>query len=181
MIKLNKKACIVFISLLTALLLLPAVSKSQNAQTGIPRDSIISAARDIIQSTPYCALVTLDATGQPQVRTMNPFPLGDKIEIWFATSRTSRKVVEMRNDPRVTVYYADHNNATGYVSINGKATIIDDKELLIKMKRGYWENIPNWQDIFVLIKITPTTIDVINYKKGVNGEPGTDRSPSVTF
>ncbi len=124
------------------------------AQSSVNRDTILAAAREIILQTNYCALVTIDSTGQPQIRTMNPFPLKDELVIWFATSRESRKVSEIKNNPEVCVYYADHNNAKGYVNITGTAVIIDNKELLLKMKRAYWENIPNWQDRFVLIKIT---------------------------
>jgi general stress protein 26 len=156
-------------------------ANSQNTGRQIPRDTLISAALDIIKSTNYCALTTLDETGQPQMRTMNPFPMKDQIEIWFASNRNSRKISEIKKDPRVSVYWADHTNATGYVSINGKATIIDDKELLIKKKRAYWEGIPNWQDVFVLIKVTPVSMDVVNYKKGVNGDPGTNRASVLTF
>src|SRR5512145_2021918 len=81
------------------------------AQQSVSIDSLMVAAREIINETHYCALVTIDSTGQPQVRTMNPFPLKDEFIIWFATSRDSRKVREIRNNPKVCVYYADHVNA----------------------------------------------------------------------
>ena len=151
------------------------------AQEPVNRDTMIIAAREIIKETNFCALVTVDSTGQPQVRTMNPFPLKDELVIWFATSRTSRKVKEIRNNPKVCVYYADHVNAKGYVSITGTAEVIDDKELLLKMKRQYWEGIPNWQEFFVLIKIVPKTLEVINYNHGVNGDPVTFRAPVIVF
>jgi general stress protein 26 len=147
-------------------------------QSNIPRDTMMAAAREIIQSTPFCALVTVDEEGQPQIRTMNPFPFKDDFVVWFATSRDSRKVSEIRKEPRVCVYYADHKAPQGYVNLMGKATIIDDKELLKKMKREYWNGIPNWENIFVLIKIEPVKMEVINYKHGVNGNPG---APWVEF
>lgn len=147
-------------------------------QTTIPRDSIMLAAKEIITSAPYCALVTVDEKGQPQIRTMNPFPFKDDYVVWFATSRESSKVAELRKEPRVCVYYADHKAPQGYVNLMGKATVIDDKELLKKMKRDYWTNIPNWENIFVLIKIEPVKMEVINYKHNVNGNPG---APSVEF
>jgi general stress protein 26 len=153
--------------------------KAQN--TSFPKDTLIKAAREIIMASPYCAFVTIDSKGQPQIRTMNPFPLGNEIVIWFATNRKSRKVDEIKNNPKVCVYYADHNKAKGYVSINGTAEIIDNKELLIKMKRAYWEGIPDWQNKFVLIKITPKTMDVINYERGISGDSETSRSPVVEF
>ena len=151
------------------------------AQSAVNRDTMLVAAREIMNETTYCGLVTVDSTGQPQERTMNPFPLKEEFVIWFATSRTSRKVQELRSNPKVCVYYANHIDAKGYVSITGKAEVIDDKALLVKMKRAYWEGIPNWQENFVLIKIVPKTLEVINYKHHLNNDPNTLRAPSITF
>jgi general stress protein 26 len=158
-----------------------AVPLGSNAQPVVNRDTLILAAREIMGSTHYCALATIDSTGQPQIRTMNPFPANDELITWFATSRTSRKVEEIKKNPKVCVYWADHVSAKGYVSITGTAEVIDNKELLTKMKRDYWNGIPNWQDIFVLIKIVPVTLDVINYKHGLNNDPNTFRAPSIVF
>ena len=168
--------------LLCSFILISAISiRKLDAQFKTERDTIIIAAREIMKETTYCGLTTVDSTGQPQVRTMNPFPLNDEFVLWFATSRTSRKVREIRNNPKVCVYYADHISAKGYVNITGTAEILDDKELLTKMKRDYWKSIPNWQNIFVLIKITPKTMEVINYKHGLNNDPNTFRAPSIVF
>lgn len=165
-----------------AIILLTALNTlSVNSQSPVNRDTLLVAAREIISQTTYCALATVDENGQPQVRTMNPFPPNDELITWFATSRTSRKVKEIKNNPKVCVYYADHLNARGYVSITGRAEVIDDKELLVKMKREYWSGMPNWQEIFVLIKIVPETLEVINYKHGLNNDPNTFRAPSIRF
>lgn len=149
------------------------------SQSTVIRDTIMLAAREIMQETTYCALVTIDSTGQPQIRTMNPFPQNDEFITWFATSRTSRKAKEIKNNPRVCVYYADHVSAKGYVNITGTAEIIDNKELLLKMKREYWNGIPDWQNKFVLIKVVPVTLEVINYKHGLNNDPDTFKAPSI--
>jgi general stress protein 26 len=171
----EKKLKIAFCGLILLAVTIPIKLHSQSVST----DTLLVAAHEIISETTYCALVTVDSTGQPQVRTMNPFPANDELITWFATSRTSRKVREIRNNPKVCVYYADHISAKGYVNITGKAEVIDDKELLIKMKRAYWEGIPDWQNIFVLIKIVPETMEVINYKHGLNNASGTFRAPST--
>lgn len=152
-----------------------------NGQVTFNRDTIILAAREIIKETRYCALATIDSTGQPQIRTMNPFPANNELITWFATSRTSRKVREIKSNPKVCVYYADHISAKGYVAITGIAEVIDDKELLLKMKRDYWNGIPDWQNKFVLIKIVPKTMEVINYKHGLNNDPNTFKAPSIVF
>jgi general stress protein 26 len=157
------------------------LSQNLYAQSAVNRDTILAAAREIIKETTYCGLVTIDSTGQPQVRTMNPFPVNDDLVIWFATSRSSRKVGELKNNSKVAVYFADHNTAKGYVNISGTAEILDDKEFLVKMKRAYWEGIPNWQDIFVLIKIVPERLEVINYKRGINNDPKTFKAPWIDF
>lgn len=167
-------------NLLLILLITIATSKLF-AQTEVNRDTMLVAARELIQETTYCGLVTIDSNGQPQVRTMNPFPVKDDMVIWFATSRNSRKVGEIKANPKVAVYFGDHNTPKGYVNISGKAEVIDDKELLQKMKRDYWKGIPNWQDIFVLIKILPEKMEVINYKHGLNNDPQTFKAPSIDF
>lgn len=161
--------------------LITICSVKLTAQSTVSRDTIILAAHEIISETHYCALATIDSTGQPQVRTMNPFPANNELITWFATSRTSRKVRELKNNPKVCVYFANHVDAKGYVSITGIAQVIDDKELLIKMKRDYWSGIPDWQNKFVLIKIVPKTLEVINYKHGLNNNPDTFKAPSITF
>jgi general stress protein 26 len=163
------------------ILLSGTITMNVNAQTTVNKDTIKLAAREIMKETTYCALATIDSTGQPQMRTMNPFPANDEFITWFATSRSSRKVKEIKNNPKVCVYYADHVSAKGYVSITGTATVIDDKELLVKMKRDYWNGIPNWQDIFVLIKIVPNTMSVINYKHSINNDPKTFGAPTIVF
>jgi len=175
------KKAITLSKIFSLLLLAVVISTKLVAQTVVNRDTILVAARDIISQTTYCGLVTIDSNGQPQVRTMNPFPVEDDLIIWFATSRSSRKVAELKTNPKVAVYFANHNSAIGYVNISGKAEVIDDKELLVKMKREYWNGIPNWQDIFVLIKIVPEKLEVINYKHGLNNDPKTLRAPSVEF
>lgn len=163
------------------LVLTTATSTSLNAQSVINRDTMIIAAKEIIKGTSYCGLATVDAAGQPQMRTMNPFPVNDEFITWFATSRTSRKVKEIKNNPGVCVYYADHSSAKGYVSITGTAEVIDDKELLVKMKRDYWNGIPNWETTFVLIKIVPKTMEVVNYKHGLSSDPNTFSAPKINF
>lgn len=169
---------------LIALALLVTVSGSGfsvlKAQSPVNRDTLILAAHEIINETTYCGLVTVDSLGQPQIRTMNPFPVKEDFVIWFATARKSRKVREIKNNPKVCVYFADHINAKGYVNINGTATVIDDKELLVRMKRDYWNGIPGWQDIFVLIKIVPGSIETINYKHGLNNNPVTFKAPFIS-
>ena len=150
-------------------------------QDGINRDSVLVAAKEIISGTVYCALATIDSAGKPDIRTMNPFPPAGDWITWFATSRSSEKVREIRRNSWVCVYYADHTSAKGYVNISGVAEIIDDKELLIKKKRDYWDGISGWQENFVLIRIVPQSMEVINYRRNLYNDPGTLKAPRIEF
>jgi general stress protein 26 len=169
--------------LLIAFTLMPYLTQARDKkEPGVNRDTVIAAARELMQANKYCALVTIDESGRPRVRTMNPYPVGDDMVIWFGTSRDSRKVKEIQNNPYVCIYYADHFYATGYVAISGKASIIDDAKILKKKKREYWETaVPNWKEIMVLIKVDPQKLDIINYKHGLNNDPRTFRAPSIDF
>lgn len=176
-----RNACI--LSLL--MLLPPGTGPEGRAQTrsgaAFERDSVISAAREIMGSQTYCALVTVDSSGQPHVRTMNPFPPEKDMTVWIATNTRSRKVREIQHDPRVCLYYADHAQASGYVSITGKALLVDDMNEKLKRKRSYWEKaFPDWKYL-VLIKVIPEKLEVLNYRRGMLNDTLTWSAPSIRF
>jgi len=149
------------------------------AQNNSNRDSIISAAREMIGSLTYCALVSMDSTGGISVRTMNPFPPDENMIVWMATNKHTRKYFEIQKNPNVTLYYADHSKADGYVSIKGKAELVDDMSIKLKMKRDYWEQaFPDFNDL-ILIKVIPEKLEVINYKHKLNNAAVTWDPPSI--
>jgi general stress protein 26 len=147
----------------------------------LTRTELIAAAREIIGAQQYCALITLDEQGRPVARTMNPFPPEDDMTVWIATNTLSRKVQQLRRDPRVTLYYADHSKATGFVAISGHAVLVDDRAEMIRRKRAYWDSaFPGFKNL-VLIKVIPERMDLLNYKAGAVNDPVTWRTPSVEF
>ncbi len=172
--------CLSFLYFLPAMGERPATA--QDKKPAVPdRMQLLAAAREIMAAQTYCALITIDETGRPQVRTMNPFPPEEDMTVWFATNTRSRKVAEMRKDPRVCLYYADHSKAIGYVALSGKAVLIEDMSEILKRKRPYWDQaFPGLKNL-VLIKVIPEKIDVLNYKQGALGDSVTWRTPSVTF
>lgn len=145
------------------------------------RDSVIAAAREIIALQKYCALVTIDSSGRPLARTMNPFPPDDDMVVWIATNSRSRKAREIRTNPRVCLYYANHGQAVGYVTITGRAVLVDDMTEKVKRKRDYWDQaFPDWKYL-LLIKVIPEKLEVINYKRGMLNDPLTFAAPSIEF
>ena len=156
-----------------------ADEKAAKPATPPTRDELVAAARKVMTSQTYCALITLDAAGRPSIRTMNPFPPEDDLTVWFATNDRSRKVAEMRADPRVTLYYADHAKASGYVSLSGRAVLVDDRAEILKRKRAYWDtSFPGLKNL-VLVKVVPEKLDVLNYEGKIVVDPVTWRTPSI--
>ncbi len=160
---------------------MPDLIKDAPVETTEERARVLAAAREIIASQTYCALVTQGLDGFPSIRSMNPFPPEQDMSVWMATNSRSRKIVEIRRDPRVCLYYANHREAIGSVVITGKAVLVDNPEEKLKRKRAYWDQaFPDWQYL-MLIKVIPLRLEVINYKQNYNNAPVTWRAPFVEF
>lgn len=166
------------------LVLIFLIGCKQNSQTKtekFSKEQTILAAREIIKGSGMCALITLDEGGLPQVRTMDPFEPESDFTIWLATNPKSRKVVQLENNPNVTLYYADKND-NGYVSIYGTAELVNDQKEKNKRWKEEWKDFyPNRTDGYLLIKVIPTRLEVINYSRGINGNPDTWQPAQVYF
>lgn len=160
-------------------LALAAALPAEEAPQPPSKEKILAAARQVMAAQTYCALATLDESGRPMVRTMNPFPPDENMVVWMATNTHSRKAAQIRKDPRVTLYYADHSKATGYVAINGRAELTEDPAEIAKRKRAYWDQaFPGLRNL-TLIKVVPERIEVVNYAAGLNGDATTFLAPSL--
>lgn len=164
------------------LLLVGGIAWSKALPAAEPtRESILSAAKKLATAYPFCALVTINADGGPSIRTMNPLPIEDEMTVWFATTDRGRKYQEMLKDPRVTVYFSNHQKAEGYVAVYGKASLIKDPSEIQKRKRGYWDkSFPGLKNL-VLIKIVPQRLEVVSYKDNLHGDPETFRPATLDF
>ena len=154
-------------------------SKPQNQKND--HELILMAAREIILASGKCALITLDERGLPQVRTMDPFEPESDFTIWLATNPKSRKVNQIRNNPNVTLFYADKND-NGYVSIYGTAELVNDQKEKNKRWKEEWKGFyPNREEAYLLIKVIPFRMEFINYKAGHAGDSITWQPEIVLF
>lgn len=145
------------------------------------RDTLLSIAHEYIESVRYCALITVDSTGQPNVRAMDPFLPDENMVVWFGTNRNSRKVREIRNNPKVTLYYSDENGA-GYVAIIGTATLVDDPKEKANWWKEEWTEFYNDQkESYLLIKVVPEKLEILNYKHNILSDTLTWKTPSIGF
>jgi general stress protein 26 len=164
-----------------AVALLAATAGAQQPPGGaFPRDTLLAAARDVMAAARYTALITLDATGHPQARAIDPFAPDDAFVVRIGTNRRTRKVAEIRRDPRVTLYYFDELTAA-YVTIRGTARIVDDSAETARHWKPEWDAFyPDRRD-YMLIAVAPHRLEVVSEARGIVGDPATWAPPAVTF
>lgn len=145
------------------------------------REILIAAAREIMSAARYCALITLDSAGRAQARTLDPFPPDENMTVWLGTNPRSRKVAEIRRNPRVTLYYFDRD-AQAYVTIFGIARLVNDPKEKAKRWKDEWKEFyPDRAKDYLLISVRPEKLEVISVKKGIVGDPKIWTPPSVDF
>jgi general stress protein 26/nucleoside-triphosphatase THEP1 len=126
---------------------------------------------EIVDSLPYPLLVTLGEDGFPWSRPMH---LVDReaSTLWFATSRTSKKIAQVEADPHVTVLFVD-SARFNYASIHGEAHTVADPQ----RERTLWHD--DWRDDwpegpadpdYVLLRVDGVRG---HYLRGTTGEAGT--------
>ena len=166
--------------ILLTFLLMPTEGFSQNVETTDSTNNIlISAAREIMVSAETCALITLDDKGRARVRAMDAFDPETDLTVWFGTNSKSRKVNQIKNDPRVTLYYLD-SDASGYVMIHGIAELIDNKKEKEKYWKDEWEDFyPNKAETYLLIKVSPIWMEISSAPRSIIGDTVTWQPPKV--
>lgn len=159
----------------------PLITFAQENAALFNRDTLITTAKKMMEITRNCALITLDTTGHPDARTMEPFSPEENMVIWFGTNKNSRKVKQIKNDPKVTLYY-QAPNAAGYVVVKGYAYEVQDS----LKKQTYWKK--EWSRFYsedkseyTLIKVIPQKLEVVDYQQGIFGDSKTWKVPYIEF
>jgi general stress protein 26 len=154
-------ATVRLLRLVILLTLFPAASVVQNQEIKEPfcQEQLIANAREIMSAARYCALITLDAAGRPQARTLDPFPPDENLVVWLGTNPRSRKVAAIRRNHRVTLYYFDRENQA-YVSISGLARLVNDPKEKAKHWKDEWKDFyPDRAKDYLLIAVTPEKLE----------------------
>ena len=145
------------------------------------KDELIAAAREIMTTTRYCALITTDRSGRANARTMDAFSPDENMIVWFGTNPLSRKVSEIRRNPHVTLYYFDRENQA-YVSIQGIARLVNDPKEKARHWKDDWKAFyPDRDKSYLLIEVRPVRLEVVNTKTGIVGTSHDWQPPSVDF
>jgi general stress protein 26 len=165
--------------LVSIVLVITLTGQAQSNDT--TRLARLQAAREIMIGAGNCALITLDKKGNPQVRTMDPFEPESDFTVWLATNPKSRKAEQLKRNGVVTLYYADKDE-NGYVAFHGRAILVHDQKEKDKRWKEEWKAFyPNRSDQYLLIKVIPDYLEVINYKRGISGDSKTWQPARVDF
>lgn len=132
-----------------------------------------TVARAIMTKAKTCTLITLDESGQPAARIMDPFPPENDFTVWFGTNLKSRKVGQIERDPRATLFYVSPD-MSGYVMIKGNAETVNHPEEKARRWKKEWEQFyPGDRDDYLLLRFTPVLIEIVSYPHGIVGDPVT--------
>jgi PPOX class probable F420-dependent enzyme len=147
------------------------------------RAAVIKAAAGVMERARFCTLVTIGEDGHPQARVIDAFAPDDQMVVWMATTPLTRKVAQIRRDPRVTVVYFDPNSM-GYVTLLGKAALVTDGAEKAAHWKEDWAKLytdRNRGDDYLLIKVTPIRLEVSVESQGITNDPKTWRPVVVDF
>ena len=111
----------------------------------------------------HASLATCDGD-QPRVRTVSPI-VEDDMSMWVTTRSTSRKVKQLRENPKICLAFVEPPDGDKAATVIGEVQIIPD----IEKKRRVWnlapfdlyEHFPNGPDSsdFCLLKIVIKKIE----------------------
>ena len=159
---------------LIAALIAAALSTQTTAATPA---HIRAAAFDVMRAARYCTLITIGNDGQPQARIVDPLVAESEGSIWIATNPLSRKVDEIKRDPRVTLMFFNAA-ANEYVTVHARASLVTDAA----RKAAHWKN--EWKPFykdqtngtdFMVFEVNPFRLEVSSPRHKLNNDPQTWR------
>jgi general stress protein 26 len=167
--------------LISSILIIGFIACNSDVENSSKSLTHTQIARDIIMQSGTCTLISLDSSGHPRARVMDPFPVDDDFVVWFGTNTKSRKVAEISADSRVVVHYYDKLQAA-YVSIYGNADVITSEKHLKKYWKSSWQKFyPNYPDGYALIKVVPEHIELLSESHGILGDSITWKPAVISF
>lgn len=153
------------------------------AQAAPSRDAALAASRTIIDKAGFATLTSLNADGSPDSRIIDPFPVEADFTVWFATNAASRKVGEMRRDPRVSLLYFDKASSS-YVMLKGRVTLVTDPKEKAARWKGAWTGMyqdENRGDDYLLVKFVPEQLEVVSVTMVMINDSTMWKPVTITF
>ncbi len=125
--------------------------------------------------------MTIGVDGHPQARIVDPFAPEQDMTIWIGTNPVSRKVTEIRKDPRVTLLYFD-TTRDSFVTVIGKGEVVTDAAARAKHWKEAWSNLYKDKfrgDDYVLLRVKPSRLEIVSVALGFVNDPKTWRPVTI--
>lgn len=146
-------------------------SKQKSADNSL--DHCLQAARETINKTKYCFMISSGAGGWSSARYVEPIVEKDFSALWIGTNPNLRKIKEIQENPKVTLAFGNHQERANIV-IYGEASLKTD----ITLRKKYWKGV--WRlffpsgpagDEYVLIKVQPLKMEIMSFHRNIVQEP----------
>lgn len=153
------------------------------AQGTPTKAQVLMAARDVMAKARYASFGTIDSSGRPQARIVDPLAPDKDLVVWIGTNPLTRKVGEVRANGRVSLLYFDAKGLE-YVTLTGTATVVTDAAEKAKHWKAEWG--PFYKEGandagFALIRVAPSRVEVVSPSHNLISDPKTWRPVSITL
>ena len=101
------------------------------------KNDVRARVYDLLKSFSTAMFVTLGPTGRPEARPMHVAKAEDEAaDVWFFTDKGATLVEEIKADATVLLAFQNENSA--YLSLRGKARLIEDRKRIKELwKESY--------------------------------------------
>jgi len=159
------------------------VSATAVAQAPPSRSQVLAAGWDVMQKAGFCSFVTVGEDGHPQARVVDPLGPDHDSTIWVATNPRTRKVGQVRREPRVTLHCFEPATSS-YVTILATAALVTDTAEKARHWKASWTPFyPGGAggDDVILIRLTPSRLEVVSESRGLVPDAKTWLPLAATF
>ena len=87
--------------------------------------SVLAESLALVERSPVAMLGSVDANGWPNIKAMLNMEHEGLKTIWFGTNTSSRRVGQLRQNPKACVYYVDQEQFKGLMLV-GMVEILQD-------------------------------------------------------
>jgi general stress protein 26 len=136
-------------------------------------EHIVAIARATLDTADFCFLTTQGESDPTNTRLMPHVKPNADLTVWFGPSLTSRKVREIRRNPRVTVACLDPQRPA-YAVLLGPITVEERAEQWRRDWREDWQTFwpegPSARDE-VLLRCACERVEVLSFPAGIAPAP----------
>lgn len=136
-------------------------------------EHVVAVAKATLDTADFCFLITQAEAGGTSARLMQHVKPDVDLTLWFGTSIASRKIREVRSDPRATVTCLDPRRPA-YAVLVGAVAIVEH----VEQWRRYWRD--DWQTFwpegpsacdYVLLRFACERVEVLSLAAGIAPPP----------